>query len=380
MIYSFQGAERSNFQRFRQYFEQHGLTAKLLQLRVNYRSVGAIVEASNLVANQRGDNAVGATSTHLQKQMVSGLEDHNEEHVTGAAIRVVECSSDPNAIFTYVGAQITRILQEAQRSGINNTGNIAVLYRQNATGKELKKYLKDHFPHIQTKQHKSDTAGIVFILIRCIENSYKLLIYSPCTIYVFLDVTGVDTRNQLKRVTRLVIAWLRTAVDPSENSSCAVCLDDIELSSSRSAKRVTSNGEMSVLQRAQDLLSTGRARSLFEAACIVVRTNESLIQSPVGKKRKATGKGNNAFIQSAANKLHKLESLHDRIAANEETLPRMYLFIYAFSQNSYDIYQLYDIMFEMCAYCHRRYFGKVIGRLRSDEEGALRSCPKRSKS
>ena len=144
------------------------------------------------------------------------------------------------------------------------------------------------------------------------------------------DVDVTDTRNQFERVAQLVVAWLRLAGDTSENVSCAICLEDFEQSLGGKQRRssVSTQDELSVLQRAQDFLARGRACSLFEAARAVVGAAQSsaVMQSPTNKKRKSTaGTGDNALVQAAINKLHKLESLHDRIAANEETLPRKFI-------------------------------------------------------
>jgi superfamily I DNA/RNA helicase len=325
MIYSFQGAERSNFQRFRQFFEQRGSAPRLLQLKVNYRSVGAIVQASNLVANHRCDGANPAGHVHLQKQMVSGLDNSVGGSVTanGAVIRVVECSSDRDAVFKYLGTHISSLLSEAtQHSKIGKTlGNIAVLYRQNATGKELRKYLKSNFPHIRTKQQKVDTEGTLLSLY------FYFKRFLLINMNMNVDIT--DIKNQFERVTRLTMAWLRVAVDTSENASCAICLEDFEhsLGGKRRSSVSSTQGEMSILQRAQDFFAAGRASSLFEATRAVLRDYQSSIamQSPTTKKHKSTGTSDNALFQAAINKLHKLESLHDRIVANEETLPRKYL-------------------------------------------------------
>lgn len=159
MIYSFQGADRANFQRFRQFFEQRSCAVALQQLRLNYRSIGPIVEASNLVANQRTADSGGASGSLMQKNMVSAVDLMSGGRLseTESVIDIVECPQDRETLFNYLGSHINRRLQEQRYSDKPNS--IAVLYRQNATGKELKKFLKSKFPQIRTKQHKLDAEG-----------------------------------------------------------------------------------------------------------------------------------------------------------------------------------------------------------------------------
>lgn len=124
------------------------------------------------------------------------------------------------------------------------------------------------------------------------------------------------------------MAWLKMAVDLADDASCAVCLENFErsLGSSRGAKRrQSSEGGPSVVQRATDLRAEGRVSSLFAAARTVVSPEEQCTSPKLtGKKRKSAAENSN--FQAIASKMDKIESLHDRVASNEETLPRTLLY------------------------------------------------------
>lgn len=142
-------------------------------IRYNYRSAQGIVSVSNVICGARPPLRSDSECRNkrsvellnlLKKDPMVSAEATGRSDARGhpCTITVTSCGPDSTAELDYVCKQITSVLA----SGTVRPAEIAVLYRINATGVDLKKYMKTHLKTIRVDmQRPVDGEHIHIILV-----------------------------------------------------------------------------------------------------------------------------------------------------------------------------------------------------------------------
>lgn len=128
LIYGFQGADPTNFSAFMEEFRH--LSPRLVRLRINYRSVGPIVEVCNAI--------IRAGCSEDEAPPLSMVPAAGSE--TGERVQVVECMGAEDCELRCVQQRVERWLGEGRFAA----SDVAVLCRDNESAARLAEHVRAH--------------------------------------------------------------------------------------------------------------------------------------------------------------------------------------------------------------------------------------------